>query len=98
MSKKERKICKFEMDLKNFFCLHFDLSNDYIISALRPDLKTGMDFRGLGLKRSVENYIFGLKSAFWVAHPLQEFPGVLPPPPPGGLHVLKNYATVEIHP
>ena len=47
MSKKEREICEFEMNLRNFFCLRSDLSNTYLISALRPDLKTGMDFRGL---------------------------------------------------
>ena len=34
MSKKEREICKFEMDLKKLlFCLHSNLSNDNIISA-----------------------------------------------------------------
>ena len=33
MSKKEREICKFEMDLHNFFCLHSNLSNDNIIST-----------------------------------------------------------------
>jgi len=38
------------MDLKNFFCLLSNLSNDDIISAYRPGLKTG-----------VENDIFGLK-------------------------------------
>ena len=46
MSKKEREISEFEMDLK-FFGLHSNLSNDNIISAQRPGLKTGMDFRGL---------------------------------------------------
>ena len=35
------------MDLKNFFSLRPNLSNDNIISPLRPGLKTGMDFRGL---------------------------------------------------
>ena len=40
MSKKEREICELEMDLKNFFYLHANLSNNNIIS-------TGMDFRGL---------------------------------------------------
>ena len=30
-----------------FFCLHSNLRNDNIISAYRPGLKTGMDFRGL---------------------------------------------------
>ena len=30
-----------------FFCLRSNLSNDDIISAYRPGLKTGLDFRGL---------------------------------------------------
>ena len=47
MSKKEREICEFEMDLKNFFCLRSNLSNESITSALRPGLKTGTDFNGL---------------------------------------------------
>ena len=48
-SKKERKKCEFKMDLKNFFvcALNSNLGNDNIISAQRPGLKTGMDFRGL---------------------------------------------------
>ena len=33
MSKKEREVCEFEMDLKNFFCLRSNLSDDNIISA-----------------------------------------------------------------
>ena len=33
MSKKEREICEFETNLRNFFCLHFNLSNVNIISA-----------------------------------------------------------------
>ena len=33
MSEKEREICKFEMDLKFFFGLRSNLSNDNIISA-----------------------------------------------------------------
>ena len=32
---------------EEFFCLRPNLSNDDIISAWRPVLKTGMDFRGL---------------------------------------------------
>ena len=32
---------------EEFFCLRSNLSNDDIISAKRPGLKTGMDFRGL---------------------------------------------------
>ena len=45
MSKKEREIYELEMDL-NFFLLS-NLSNDDIISARKPGLKTGMDFTGL---------------------------------------------------
>ena len=37
--KKEREICEFEMDLKNYFCLRSNLSNDNMISAKRPGLK-----------------------------------------------------------
>ena len=33
MSEKEREICEFEMDLKSFFGLRSNLSNDNIISA-----------------------------------------------------------------
>ena len=47
MSKKEREIFEFEMDLNNFFVCALRESNDNMISALRPGLKTG-----------VENYIF----------------------------------------
>ena len=47
MSKKERKICEFEMDLNNVFCSRCNLSNDNIISAQTWGLKTGMDVRGL---------------------------------------------------
>ena len=51
--------------LKKFFCLRSNLSNDNIISAERPGLKTGM-----------ENYIFWseIGSGF-------DEPGGLPPPP-----------------
>ena len=47
MSKQERDICEFEMHLNNFLFALLQLSNDNIISALRPGLETGMDFRGL---------------------------------------------------
>ena len=47
MSKKEREICEFEMDLNNFFCSRSNLTNDNIISAQRPGMKKSMDFRGL---------------------------------------------------
>ena len=30
ISNKEREICQFEMDLKNFFCLRSNISNDDI--------------------------------------------------------------------
>ena len=33
MSKKEREICEFEMDLKNFFVCALIISDDDIISA-----------------------------------------------------------------
>ena len=46
MSKKERETWEFERGLKNFFSLCSNPSEDNIISALRPSLKTG-----------VENYI-----------------------------------------
>ena len=32
---------------EEYFCLRPNLSNDNIISALRPGLETGMGFRGL---------------------------------------------------
>ena len=47
MSKKEIETCEIEMDLKNFFFLRSNQSNDNIISAYRPDLKTGIDSKGL---------------------------------------------------
>ena len=47
MSKKEREICKFEMDLNNCFCLRSNLGNGNIISVYGPGLKTDMDFRGV---------------------------------------------------
>ena len=54
MSKKEREICKFDMDLNFFFlfvCALANLGNGNIISAYGPGLKTGMDFRGVVWKR-----------------------------------------------
>ena len=44
MSEKEREICEFEMDLKNFICLRSNLSNNN-----RSEM--GTDFRGLVWKR-----------------------------------------------
>ena len=43
---KKKEICEFEMHLKKLFCLRSILSNDEIVSALRPGLKKGADFRG----------------------------------------------------
>ena len=62
MSKKEREICKFEIDLNDFFCLRSNLSDDNIIPALRPGLKTGIDFRVLVWKGVWKNKFLGLKS------------------------------------
>ena len=74
------------MDLNNF-CLRSNLSNDNIISALKPGLKTSMDFRGLVWKRLWRITFFGLKSGQDLknraVHPNQEFPGV----PPGSFCV-----------
>ena len=51
MSKKERKIREFEMGLTIFFGLRSNLSNDDIISALRPGLiKRLWKMTFLGLK------------------------------------------------
>ena len=47
--------------LENFFGLRSNLSNDDIISAQRPGLKTGMDFRGLVWKWVQKKTFFGLK-------------------------------------
>ena len=70
------------MDLKNFFSLRPNLSNDNIISPLRPGLKTGMDFRGLVWKQVWKITFFGLKSGQGLKnraeHPHQEFQGVRP--------------------
>ena len=59
-----------------FFRLLSNLSNGDIISALRPS----------SLKTGVKNDIFWSEIGDLenrAAHPHQEFPGVLPPPPPG---------------
>ena len=45
-----------------FVCLRSNLSSGNIISAWRPDLKTGMDFRGLVWKQVRKIAFFGLKS------------------------------------
>ena len=65
---------------EEFFCLRSNLCNDRLISAYRPGLKTGMDFRGLVGKRVWKITFFGLKQGQdlenWTAHPQQEFPRV----------------------
>ena len=70
---RKMEICEFEMHLKKFFCLRSNLSNDEIISAERPGLKTG-----------VENDIFGagIGSGFGEpgGAPHQEFPRSNPHP------------------
>ena len=67
MSKKEREICEFQMDLNNYFCLRSNLSSDNIICSER-----------LGLKRVWRITFFGLKSGQDLknrtAQPQQEFP------------------------
>ena len=47
---------------EEFFCLRSNLSNDNIISALRPGLETGMGFSGLVWKRVCKITFFDLKS------------------------------------
>ena len=85
MNKKESEICEFEIDAKKSFCLYFTLSNHDIISALRPGLKTSMDFRCQVWKRVWKMTFFGLKQGQdlenQAAQPHQKFPGV----PPGEL-------------
>ena len=60
-----------------------------LISAFRPGLKMGMDFRGVVRKRVPKITVFGLKSGQDLenraAHPYQEFPGV---PLPWKMHLL----------
>ena len=82
-SKKEREVCEFEMVLKNFFCLHSNLSNDNIISTLRPGLKMGMNFIVLVWKRVWKITFFGLKSDLknQIAHPTKNSHEYPPPPP-----------------
>ena len=46
---------------EEFVCFRSNLSNDDIICAYRPVLKTGMDFRGLLCKREWKMTLFGLK-------------------------------------
>ena len=49
MSKKEREICDFKMDLKNFFCLRSNLRNDNII-CLKARSENGYGFWRSSLK------------------------------------------------
>ena len=49
MSKKEREICDFKMDLKNFFCLRSNLTNDNII-CLKARSENGYGFWRSSLK------------------------------------------------
>ena len=62
INKNETEMCEFEAHLKNIFVCALDLhvSNDDIISFLRPGLKTGMDFRGLVRKWMWKMTSFGL--------------------------------------
>ena len=48
---------RFRNGFEEFFCVRSNLGDDNIISAQRPGLKTGMDFRGLVWKIT----FFGLK-------------------------------------
>ena len=75
MSKKEREICESEMDLKNYFCLRCNLSNDNMISAKRPGLKW------VRILEIWSENGWGKSESRAAAHPQQEFPGVPPPPP-----------------
>ena len=59
MRKKEREICEFEMDLNIF--LVCALSNDNIISAYRPGLKTDMDKEVLSENGCGKLHFLGLK-------------------------------------
>ena len=45
MNKKERVICKFEMDIKKSFSWRSNISNKERI-FWRPGMKSGMDFKG----------------------------------------------------
>ena len=78
---------------EEFVCLRSNLGNVNTISALRPGLKTGMDFRGLVRKRVRKITLSGLKSGQDLenraAYPHREFPGF---PLPRGI----QRPTVEI--
>ena len=90
---------KLNMRIRNgfewFVCLRSNLNNDNIISAYKPGLKTGMDFRGLVWKRVRKIIFFGQKSdqnlKNLASHPHQEFPGI----PPGRNHF--NTISVEFY-
>ena len=82
-----------------FFCLRSNLSDDNIIPALRPGLKTGIDFRVLVWKGVWKNKFLGLKSGQdlknWEAYPYQEFPGV--PPRLFVLHEKKSFYFLSLN-
>ena len=91
MSKKEGTVCEFQLDSKNFVCLHSNLSNDNMISALRPGLKMGMNFIVLIGKRVWKITFFGLKSDLknQVAHPTKNSHENPPPPTQACSHEQK---------
>ena len=72
--------------LEEFFFLRSNLSNDDIIYAERPGLKTGMDFKGLVWKREWKMTFFWVRILRTGRHTpnknSQEHP---PPHPPPGL-------------
>ena len=57
MNKNKIEICKFEMHLKNFFCLCSNPSNNDIISAYRP----GARFSKVPVTFRARNQIFKSK-------------------------------------
>ena len=79
MSTKKGETCEFEMDLKNFF-LRSNLSNDKIISAHRPGLKTG-----------VENYIFWSEIVSGFGEPGGTSPPSIPRSTPRESHLVGSY-------
>ena len=86
MSKKESDICEFEMDFWKYFCLRSNLSNNGRISALRPGLKTGMDFRALVWKRVWKMTLFFVSNRVRIWRNGRHTPSKIfqeYPPPPG---------------
>ena len=74
---------------EEFFCVRSNLGNCEIISAQRPGLKTGVEndtfWSEIG---SVENR---------AAHPHQDFPGLIPPPPLGVSIALLMIKTCSVY-